>query len=278
VPELPEVETVARQLAPLLVGRTVKRLEILDTKLLNVSRPGRVRALSIADVRRLGKWITISLKGGKDLWIAVHLRMTGRLIFADGRAEKGATKNDSQQEDKHLRARLLLDQGELLFTDVRRFGEVRLLNDLAAITPKAIDPMSADFQPKRLAELLGKSKQELKAWLLRQDRLVGLGNIYASEILYRARLSPFRPAGELTTKEVGQLVKATRQILVKAVENCGTTFSDFQTAHGSIGSYQRFLKVYGREGQPCRRCSASVKRHNQQGRSTFYCEDCQNVD
>lgn len=277
MPELPEVETVARQLAPLLVGRQVKRLDILDTELLSVSQPGRIRSLAIQDVVRLGKWIVISLKrpaakgakatAGTTYWLAVHLRMTGRLIFKD--------RDSVSSDEKHLRARLLLDHGELLFCDVRRFGEIRLLADLEPITPNAVDPLSADFQPKLLGVLLGGSKQPLKSWLLRQDRLVGLGNIYAAEILYRSRLSPFRPAGGLTPEEVGRLHRATRQILLKAVDNCGTTFSDFQTAHGSIGSYQRFLRVYGREGQPCGRCSALIKREIQQGRSTFYCEHCQ---
>ena len=126
-----------------------------------------------------------------------------------------------------------------------------------------------------MTELLGTSAQPLKAWLLRQDRLVGLGNIYASEILHAARLSPFAGAGSLNGREVRRLHSATRRILQRAIRNCGTTFSDFQDARGASGSYQRLLAVYGRDGEGCRRCRATIERVVQQQRSTFYCPGCQ---
>ena len=135
--------------------------------------------------------------------------------------------------------------------------------------------MSDAFTPQALSKALRHSQQPLKTWLLRQDRLVGLGNIYACEILFAARLNPQQPAGSLTRADVGRLYRQTRAILARAIDNCGTTFSDFQGVRGSIGSYQRFLKVYRRQGQPCPRCGSIIDKLVQQQRSTFYCPTCQ---
>ena len=267
LPELPEVETVARQLQPRLVGRTVRRLQISDPLLRNGRTP-RVAGRSILGVARSGKRVLIELSPGAGakggLWLAVHLRMTGRLLWAD----------DHRDHD-HLRARFRLDRGELLFLDTRRFGTFDWYRSSEAATPQGIDPLSPELTPQQLAALLCGSTQELKAWLLRQDRLVGLGNIYASEILHAARLSPFREGRTLSEAEVRLLHRCTRRILERAIRNCGTTFSDFQYARGLSGSYQRLLAVYGREGRPCRRCRAPIERVVQQQRSTFFCPGCQ---
>lgn len=271
LPELPEVETVARQLAPCIVGRRVERLVVLDRLL----RDGRgrwpqVTGRAIVEVRRSGKRVLIGFSarraGGAPLWLAVHLRMTGRLLWVERR---------ERQVREHLRARMRLDCGELLFIDPRRFGTFDWHPSAEAAEPAGVDPLSPALTPARLDELLGASAQSLKAWLLRQDRLVGLGNIYASEILHAARLSPFRGAGALTPPERGRLAVATRRILLRAIANCGTTFSDFQDARGREGAYQHLLAVYDREGEPCPRCRARIARTVQQQRSTFYCARCQ---
>jgi formamidopyrimidine-DNA glycosylase len=268
VPELPEVETVARQLAPLLTGRKVRSLRILDARLRSTRTP-RVAGRSIGCVGRSGKRVLIEFAAangrGASLWLAVHLRMTGRLVWSEGSC--GASR--------HPRARFLFDRGELLFDDTRRFGTFDWYRSREAAGPGGIDPLSPELTPDRLEALLGESKQNLKAWLLRQDRLVGLGNIYASEILHAARLSPFREAGSLSRGEVRRLHGATQRILERAIRNCGTTFSDFQDARGISGSYQRLLAVYGRAGLRCRRCRTPVEREIQQQRSTFHCPGCQ---
>jgi formamidopyrimidine-DNA glycosylase len=268
MPELPEVETVARQLGPLLVGRTVRRLEILDP-LLRRGRAPAVAGRRVTGVTRSGKRVLVALsprrEGAEPLWLAVHLRMTGRLLWE---AERGGAR-------PHLRARFTLDRGELLFFDTRRFGTFAWYRAREEAEPAGLDPLSAQLTPERLRELLHGSTQGLKAWLLRQDRLAGLGNIYASEILHRARLSPFRAAGSVDRAETRRLYSATREILSRAIESCGTTFSDFQDARGLEGSYQRFLAVYDRSGQRCRRCRSAIERAVQQQRSTFYCPGCQ---
>jgi formamidopyrimidine-DNA glycosylase len=269
MPELPEVETVARQLEPRLVGTSVVRFQVLDPLLASGPLP-RIAGRTVLHVGRSGKQVLIGFSplspGDGALWLAVHLRMTGRLIWADPGARTAR---------RHLRARFRLDRGRLLFYDTRRFGTMRWAPSAEHVRPAGLDPLSPALGGRRLRRLLAGSTQPLKSWLLRQDRLVGLGNIYASEILHAAGLSPWRAAGTLDGREIERLLRSTRAVLRKAIRNCGTTFSDFQDADGLTGSYQRYLEVYGREGQPCPRCGAEVARAVQQQRSTFYCPGCQ---
>lgn len=266
MPELPEVETVARQLASRLNGRTVQRLTLRDPKLRGARRTPTVRGRTVERVFRHGKQVAFDFgagRGKKPRYLLVHLRMTGRLIF-----------DPEPVARTHVRARFDLDRGRLLFVDPRRFGTFAWYGSLDE-APQAVDPVGPEFTAERLAQLLQGSRQEVKVWLLRQDRLVGLGNIYASEILFAARLSPFKRVDRLTRDEIARLHRATRRILVRAIDSCGTTFSDFQDARGVEGSYQDFLKVYAREGKPCRRCRIPIERRVQQQRSTFYCPACQ---
>jgi formamidopyrimidine-DNA glycosylase len=269
VPELPEVETVARQLAPRLVGRSVRRLRIFDPRLRAGPTPalGGRRVLSVA---RSGKRVLLEFSARSErrdpLWLAVHLRMTGRLLWTDGAAALDRAR---------LRAAIDLDRGRLWFLDTRRFGTFTWYRSRPETVPDGLDPLSAELTAERLERLLSGSRQSLKAWLLRQDRLAGLGNIYASEILWSARISPFRAAGSLGGAEVRRLHRATRRILERAIRNCGTTFSDFQDVEGRSGSYQNRLAVYDREGRPCVRCGRPIRRTVQQQRSTFDCAACQ---
>lgn len=273
MPELPEVETVARQLAPLIAGRRIERIELFDARL---GRPPlrQLYGSTIGRVFRSGKEVVIEARGEpadehgspRSRWLSVHLRMTGRLIWRAGRARDAR---------RHLRARFRVDGGAVLFYDPRRFGTLRLHQCAEQTAPPGLDPMSPGFSVEALGELLASSAQPLKSWLLRQDRLVGLGNIYASEILFAARLHPEKLAGSLSRRQVVRLHRATIDVLEAAIAACGTTFSDFQTAQGLTGSYQRFLAVYGRDGQPCPRCGAAVRRRVQAQRATFWCPRCQ---
>ncbi len=269
MPELPEVETVARQLAPYVEGRVLRRVEILDPRL----RDDAVAALAdrpVRDVRRVGKQVALQLSPVPGLappeWLLIHLRMTGRLLAGDG---------PPPDDRRHLRALLWLDRGHVRFVDPRRFGTMHTV--VGARPPRAsgLDPLSRACTARRLGALLAGSPTPLKVWLLRQDRLVGLGNIYASEALFAAGLSPTRPAGSLADHEVARLHRHLRRILRRAIDACGTTFSDFQGAQGVTGSYQRYLAVYGRTGQPCPRCGTAVERATLQQRSTFWCPRCQ---
>ncbi len=268
MPELPEVETVARQLAPQVRGRRIEGLTLVDPKLDDPALVAELPGATIRDLRRMGKQVVLALTTaeGSRRWLCIHLRMTGRLRVFEERPSPKALP---------LRAVLRLDRGWLAFHDPRRFGTLRLVRTRAAAAPVGREPLARGFTAGVLAELIGDSRQPIKPWLLRQDRIVGLGNIYASEILFAARIAPARPAGSLDAGELRRLHRATRRVLRAAIEACGTTFSDFQDARGVEGSYARFLQVYGREGERCRRCSGQVERLVQQQRATFCCPGCQ---
>lgn len=269
MPELPEVETVARDLAQCVAGKRIRRLEIFDPKLtINPAQFPRDRV--IRSVTRIGKEVVFDLSAhtGKTraLWLSVHLRMTGRLIY---------TEETNSAETRHVRAIIILDRGSVLFKDSRRFGTMRLLTSLDKAFTGGLDPLSCAFSARKLAELLNGSRQEIKPWLLRQDRLVGFGNIYASEALFAARIAPDRTAESLTAPEIRRLYTNTRRLFARAIKYCGTTISDFQNGRGQDGGFRRFLKVYGRENRPCRRCGELIIRRVQQGRSTYHCPSCQ---
>ena len=287
MPELPEVETVVRQLGPLLKRRRLLCSAALDEKLTSGAL-GRCAGCSVTGVSRVGKHIVIefSAKRRSPVFLIVHLRMTGRLIWrapktpgaAMGRFSPAAFRRAAAKrraEEKHLRAIFFFEGGELCFVDARRFGTINCLRSLAGIKGAGIDPVNDELSPGRLCRLLAGSRQPVKSWLLRQDRLVGLGNIYASEILHRAGIDPRRHAGSLDQREAARLLQATRRVLCEAIAACGTTFSDFQDAAGVEGTFGRFLRVYQREGKSCRRCRSPVRRIVQQGRSTYYCAGCQ---
>lgn len=266
MPELPEVETVVRQLSPLLKGGVIKTVQVYDKKLKHAFL-SKLPLAKVVSVRRKGKYIVLCLKkkSKKITFLTFHLRMTGRLL----------SFKHQEGEEKHLRLELLFQKNKLQFVDLRRFGTVETFDTWEEIPCKGLDPTLREFSLEIFSRLISKAKQPTKIWLMRQDKLIGVGNIYASEILFTAGVSPFRLCSMLNEKEIKLIYLQTKKILAQAIKNCGTTFSDFQDAHGVTGKYQRFLKVYGREGRFCRKCHSIINRKKQGGRSTFYCESCQ---
>lgn len=277
MPELPEVETIAQQLNSKVCGRKIRQIRLRDPKL-----SGRGLALctsaKVVRVERVGKQVVFVLKLPPpfkgELYLSIHLRMTGRLIWQDGEPSR-ADRVELTERFGKVRAELLLDNGCVFFFDLRRFGTIRIEPSYEALLPSGIDPLTAAFTPKRLFELLKDGRQNLKTWLLRQDKLVGIGNIYASEILHKAALNPFRLAGSVTAKEVRRLHHAVQSVLTRAIEYGGTSFSDFMDSEGKNGNYQGYLRVYQRSGERCGRCGGTIEREKQNGRSTFYCPQCQ---
>jgi len=269
MPELPEVETVARQLDPLLAGRVIERLQVFDHRL-DPGRPRGIRGRRVGRVFRAGKQVVIetAATGSVDRgpWLVCHLRMTGRLLWQEGRPRR----------PEHGRARLCVWQGAVDFVDPRRFGTLRWCRSEEEFAPPGLEPLDPGLSARRLGSSIAGSRQPIKIWLMRQDRLTGIGNIYASEILHEAGISPSRPAAGLDAAELRRLHRSVRTVLRRAIRHCGTTFSDFQGAQGVTGSYQQRLGVYGREGARCRRCRGGViERVVQQQRSTFFCPECQ---
>jgi formamidopyrimidine-DNA glycosylase len=275
MPELPEVETVCRQLAPILAGTRIIGARIYDEKL-RQSGVSRLKGRRILGISRVGKEIIISFE--EKLFLEVHLRMTGQLIWCpdetDLKIDSGASLyRRVSPSPKALRASFSTEKGELRFYDVRRFGTLKLSDRLPQA--KALDPVREKLTGSILAGLIGDSPQQIKLWLLRQDRLAGIGNIYASEILFDAGVAPSRRASSLSSAECTKLAKSTARILNLAIKKSGTTFSDYRDANGESGGFQKLLKVYDREGAECNRCGELILRTVQGQRSTFWCANCQ---
>jgi formamidopyrimidine-DNA glycosylase len=273
MPELPEVETIRRRLAPVLEGATIERAEIADPRLTRPVDPALVadalRGERIEALDRRGKYLLWRLSSGRTL--VVHLRMTGSLRHAS---------DGELPEDAYRRATLALDTGAAVgYRDVRRFGTWELLDEGhlrpyldARLGP---EPLAGSFTASRLAALAAGRTAPVKAFLLDQRRIAGVGNIYADEALWRAQIHPLRPAGELSGDELGRLHRALRAVLRKGIERQGSTLRDYVTPDGDGGAMQHEFHVYGRFGEPCDRCGRPIERIVVGGRGTWFCPHCQ---
>lgn len=271
MPELPEVETIVRELNATLPGREVRGVEVFRKDALGGVAPAKFQA-SLAGRRfgpvgRRGKFLLFRLE--PESHMVAHLRMTGKFILS--------APLPAPQE--HHRVWFHLADGQLLiFQDMRCFGTlqvVRNLEDSASLSRLGIDPYAPEFTAAWLAGALAESRTPVKHWLMDQGNVAGLGNIYACEALFGARIAPERPANRVTAEEARRLWKVIRAVLGRAIRKNGTTISDFQRVDEKFGEFQRYLKVYGREGEPCPVCGTPVARLRQQQRSTFYCPACQ---
>jgi formamidopyrimidine-DNA glycosylase len=272
VPELPEVETVRSGIAPALEGRRLDRVEILDTRLVAPEEPFVVAAELegevVAEVGRRGKYLIVRFESGRALLI--HLRMTGSLRHApDGRLEP----------DPYRRAVVKLDDGsDVVYRDVRRFGTWLLLEPgelgpyLAARLGK--EPLGR-FGSRDLAARLANRRAPVKGALLDQRTVAGLGNIYADEALWYARVHPLTPAGELDEGEVRRVHRGIRRALALGIERQGATLRDYAQPNGERGSMQHEFRVYGHLDEPCDRCGMPIEKIRVAGRGTWFCPRCQ---
>jgi formamidopyrimidine-DNA glycosylase len=275
MPELPEVETIRLALEPHLVGRRFERVAIDDTRLVRPFEPSAVAAElegeRVAAVQRRGKYLIVRFESGRALLI--HLRMTGSLRHAPA---------GSLQDDPHRRAVVKLDDGsDVAYRDVRRFGTWHLLE------PDEIDPYLAQrlggeplersFTARRLGDRLAGRQAPLKAALLDQRTVAGLGNIYVDEALWRARIHPLRAAGTITPEELPPLTRAIKDALRTGIARQGASLRDYSTPDGRRGRMQERFKVYGREGEPCTSCGTPIDKIRVAGRGTWYCPNCQRL-
>ncbi len=287
MPELPEVETVVRQLEPEVEGHRIERLEVLDERW---SRPvppeelgGAVNGSMIERLGRRGKYILMGLDGERTL--VMHLRMTGNLILREGEEMLDPSEgrrlyeNERSTEERHLRARFVLDDGrELWFTDPRRFGEAFLLPDDQLETRFAklgVEPFSPEFTPKALGEKAAGRTAPLKSFLLDQSTVAGVGNIYADEALFRAELHPLSPAGSMKPEHLEALRDAVVAALEAGIDAGGSSIDDYRDARGEKGTMQNEFLVHTREGEDCPRCGSTIVRIVVGGRSTYFCPSCQ---
>lgn len=287
MPELPEVETVCRQLDPELRGVTIEALEVLDPRWCRPASPTRlekaVGEATIEGLGRRGKYLLLGLD--RDRTLVMHLRMTGNLVLVDDGGKLDPSEGRRLYEDersaseRHLRARFLLGDGrELWFTDPRRFGEAFLIADdkLGARFAKlGVEPLSDEFTPEHLGEVAAGRTAPLKSFLLDQSRLAGVGNIYADEALFRARLHPLSPAGSMKPEHLDALRGAVVAALEAGIDGGGASIDDYRDGRGEKGTMQNEFLVHTREGEPCPRCETPISRIVVSGRSTYYCPSCQ---
>jgi formamidopyrimidine-DNA glycosylase len=273
VPELPEVETIRAHLAPHLEGRRLERVEILDPRLTRPHDPREVAAEldgeRVTAVERRGKYLVVRFE--TDRALLIHLRMTGSLHHATAGA---------LDEDPYRRAVVRLDNGsDVGYRDVRRFGTWLLLEPGELEPYLAVkvgpEPLERSFTTRFLAERLQNRKAPVKAALLDQRTVAGLGNIYVDEALWFARIHPHRPAGELEDDEIRAVHRGVRRALQRGIARQGATLRDYRTPDGGSGSMQHEFNVYGREGEPCPRCGTPIEKTRAGGRGTWYCPACQ---
>lgn len=273
MPELPEVETVVRGLRPTLTGRQIVSVRLGKTDFIDdpAALEAQLPGCRIADVARVGKFIELRLSsandGGKQVSLFVHLGMTGRLL----------SQLSEEPEAKHTHVVLSLDDGrELRYTDARRFGRFALVleNDRLAFQSKlGAEPL--EISVEQFSALVKPRRAMTKALLLDQRMLRGIGNIYADEALWRARIHPKRLASKLTEKEIARLLRSIQRVLAEAIRLRGSSISDFVDSAGEPGEFQLKHRVYGREGKGCFRCGTRIQRVIVVGRSSHFCPKCQ---
>jgi formamidopyrimidine-DNA glycosylase len=275
MPELPEVEVVRQGLAPRVVGRRFLGVSVGEKPLRQQSSARELQewltGRKLNDLSRRGKYLVFGLEGGVTL--LVHLGMTGHLLL--GCEAKPIPALDHIHLVFHLEGGL-----ELIYQDVRRFGQVLVFPPGTAPPPLqnvGLEPFSREVTPQWLADQARGRSRPIKNFLMDGRILTGIGNIYASEILFAVRLHPGTPVGRLTREDWGRILKETRRILREAIRQGGTTVSNYLNSNGEAGLFQVQLLVYGKENEPCRCCGTPIGRLVQAGRSTCFCPVCQKM-
>jgi len=270
MPELPEVETIRRHLAPHVEGRTIDEVEIRDPRWSRPLAPAELEAAlrgrRVERLSRRGKYLVWELED--DVYLLMHLRMTGTLLL------------DPAEPSRHARVLFTLGEHSLVFDDPRRFGTGEL-----ALGPEAlaaffdarlgVEPLAREFTGEHLYALARTSRAPIKAFLLDQKKIAGVGNIYADEALFRARIHPLRPANRITRDQAAALRDAVVESLMAGLEAKGATIDDFRDPYGVSGSFQDQFLVHLREAEPCPNCGTPVRKLRAAGRGTYVCETCQ---
>ena len=267
MPELPEVQTILDALTPLILNQEIRGVTILWPPV--VDRPDRplfeawLQGRRVVSVGRRGKYMLFRLDD--DRWLVMHLRMTGSVRVVDA----------AEPLRPHDRLVFHLTNGrDWRFEDQRKFGRVYLVEAPEEVVGKlGPEPLSDDFNPDYLTRVLARRTAAIKSLLLDQRIVAGIGNIYADEALFRARIHPLRPGGTLTSGEIDTLVAAIKAVLEQALDEMGTTLQNYRRPDGSIGSFQNSLQVFRRTGEPCPSCGAPIQRIVVGGRSTHFCPE-----
>jgi len=278
MPELPEVETIRRSLSQSLVGKIVKEVEILEPKMF-IGAVHDIVMKKIIDVTRVGKVLTFKLSN--DKYISIHLKLTGQLLYAEDRSHAIYPNEIPLSYSKQMPGKTthviidFTDGSALFFNDLRKFGWMKVL-DLAE-EPKGTDILSPDFTLNYFEEVVGKSRKPIKVLLMDQDKMSGIGNIYANDSLHLAGVHPTRIASSLGPLEVKKLYDAIITTIDQGIKYRGSSSHDemFVVPDGTKGQYQNHFRVYRMEGKTCKVCGAQIERIKQAGRSSFFCPVCQ---
>lgn len=272
MPELPEVETIRRDLEKLILGRRIREVEVNNSK--PIKEPvslaefeEKIKGATFKDIFRRGKLIISELKtpNSKLIYMVIHLRLTGQLIY--GRKETTSRVNFVLSNGKYLN-----------FNDSRLLGEIRLVKDyktLPIVKTMGPEPLEKDFTLKKFQKMLRTKRTKIKPLLMDQTFIAGIGNLYAAEALFSARIHPMRSANILKEEEIKRLYQEMRKILNEAIKYCGSSVDTYRDIKGKKGGFEKRLKVYDREKQPCFRCKTPIKRVVLGGRGTYFCPHCQ---
>ncbi len=278
MPELPEVEAVARTLRPQVCGRRIHCVHVLHAIATKPQKPADLirfaQGQKILNVARHGKYLLLEL--GRGI-LTLHFRLDGQLLWFSSTKEL-ERKANRPPHNVHVDVAFELDSGVLGFSDRRHFGRVHHFESRESskgLKSLGVDSLSTEFTSQRFAALLGASRRSLKEFLLDQSRVAGIGNIYSCEALWHARIDPLRPANSLSKKEAAKLHKAIVSILRRALECCLHPAPDFRDPAWWFQGLEQILRAYGLEDQPCRRCGELIRRIEQGGRSTYFCKHCQ---
>lgn len=280
MPELPEVETIARRLRKVLPGKTIAQVEVLRQKSFG-GDAGSLSGVQIQAVERRSKILSLLLSNKQHLLI--HLKMTGQLLYVDGAKRLGGGHPTDDFIDnlpsKHTRVAIrFTDATTLFFNDLRVFGWIHLVDDEGKqreMTRLAPDIIDAAVTPAYLFEKLTKCSQAIKVVIMDNSVVAGVGNIYACDALHLAKINPLLQARSLSYEEVERLLAAMKKVISLGIERGGATIQHYKNVDGLVGTYQDIRRVYAREGEPCQNCGMSILRIKQAGRSTFYCPSCQ---
>ncbi len=289
MPELPEVETVRLQLKSRIIGKSIAEAEVFHSKTVmhDASFAEKLRDKTFADISRVGKLLIFSFENETDFYVLAHLKMTGQFFYISEEDEVvggGHSLDDKSILDgvwphKHTRVALYLNDGSALyFNDMRLFGYFMVVsktekdNKVATFGP---EPHADTFDDESWLLKVRKRKTSIKAALLDQKLIAGLGNIYVDEALWAAGVAPMRKADTLTLDETLRIRKAAAKVLKSAIKAGGTTFSTFKDTYGETGAYIKKLKVFGRQGQTCSHCGAKIEKTKVAGRGTHWCASCQ---
>lgn len=286
MPELPEVETICWQLLKTIIGKIITEIEVLEKKQF-IGKKEEIIGKKIESIHRYGKIIVFKListpvkKPPQVKYLNIHLKLTGELLFAKDIKKAVFKENIPFTNTNRMPAnttRIIIqfsDKSALFFNDLRKFGWIKL-TDKPEI-PLGVDVLSKEFTPMYLNDIIKKANKPIKSLLIDQEKITGIGNIYANDALFLAKIHPLRKTKTLTNQEIENLFQSIKEVIHEGIKHGGSSGADeaFVQIDGSKGQHQRFFLVYQQESKPCPACQTPIKRIKQNGRSSFFCPKCQ---